>query len=82
MVIQTKYEVGQRVWIIYEDRGEVCIYDDYIIEICVGKDGFCYMLRDYCDDVAEEDIVLYDETDKLVEKIKQIMEEIRDKERK
>lgn len=82
MVIQTKYEVGQRVWIIYEDRGEVCIYDDYIIEICVGKDGLCYMLRDYCDDVAEEDIVLYDETDKLVEKIKQIMEEIRDKESK
>lgn len=82
MVIQTKYEVGQRVWIIYEDGGEVCIYDDYIIEICVGKDGLCYMLRDYCDDVAEEDIVLYDETDKLVEKIKQIMEEIRDKESK
>ena len=82
MLIQTKYEIGQRVWIVFENKSEVCVYDDYIIEICVGKDGLCYMLRDYCDDVAEEDIVLYDETDKLVEKIKQIMEEIRDKERK
>ena len=82
MLIQTKYEIGQRVWIVFENKSEVCVYDDYIIEICVGKDGLCYMLRDYCDDVAEEDIVLYDETDKLVEKIKQIMEEIRDKESK
>ena len=80
MTIKTKYEIGQRVWIVYENRGEVCVYDDYIEEICVGKDGLCYMLRDYCDDVVEEDIVLYEDTDKLVEKIKQTMEDIRKKE--
>ena len=40
------------------------------------------MVKEACIDRAEEDIVLYEDTDKLVEKIKQIMQEIRDKESK
>ena len=65
MTIKTKYEIGQRVWIVYRHKREVCVYDDYIIEICIGKDELCYMLKDCCDEVAEEDVILYDETDKL-----------------
>lgn len=80
MTIKTKYEIGQRVWIIYENQGEVCIYDDYIDEICIGENGLYYMVKEACIDRAEEDIVLYEDTDKLVEKIKQIMQEIREKE--
>lgn len=80
MKIQTKYEIGDRVWIIYENRGEACVYDDYIDEICIGENGLYYMVKEACIDRAEEDIVLYEDTDKLVEKIKQIMEEIREKE--
>ena len=80
MTIQTKYEIGQRVWIIYENKGEACVYDDYIEEICVGENGLYYMLKEVCIDGNENDIILYEDTDKLVEKIKQIMEEIREKE--
>ena len=80
MTIKTKYEIGQRVWIIYENQGEACIYDDYIDEICIGENGLYYMVKKDCIDRAEEDIVLYEDTDKLVEKIKQIMQEIREKE--
>lgn len=80
MTIKTKYEIGQRVWIIYENQGEACIYDDYIDEICIGENGLYYMVKEACIDRAEEDIVLYEDTDKLVEKIKQIMQEIREKE--
>lgn len=80
MTIQTKYEIGQRVWIVYENRGEACVYDDYIDEIFVNDEGINYMLREACIDGKEEDIILYEDTDKLVEKIKQIMEEIREKE--
>lgn len=76
MKIQTKYEIGQRVWIIYENNGEVCIYDDYIEEICVNKDGLYYFFKEACTDGLEENIILYEDTDKLVEKIKQIMEKI------
>ena len=80
MFIQTKYEIGQRVWIIYENRGEACVCDDYIDEIFVNDEGINYMLREACIDGKEENIILYEDTDKLVEKIKQIMQEIREKE--
>lgn len=65
---------------IYENQGEACIYDDYIDEICIGENGLYYIVKEACIDRAEEDIVLYEDTDKLVEKIKQIMQEIREKE--
>lgn len=80
MRIQTKYEIGQRVWIVYEHQGEACVYDDYIDEICVNEHGLYYMLKESSIDVIETNIVLYEDTDKLVGKIKQIMEEIREKE--
>lgn len=80
MIIKTKYGLEQRVWVVYENQGEACVYDDYIEEACVNKDGLFYILKEACIDVKEEDIVLYEETDKLVEKIKQIMEKIRERE--
>ena len=79
MTIQTKYEIGQRVWIIYKNRGEACVYDDYIEDICVNSEGIYYMLKEACIEGAEEDMILYEDTNKLVEKIKQIMQEIRRK---
>lgn len=82
MTIKTKYEIGQRVWIVYENKGEACVYDDYIDEICIGENGLYYMLKEACIDGKEEDIIPYEDTDKLIDKIKQIMEEIRDKESK
>ena len=80
MIISTKYELGQKVWIVYKNKGEVCVYDDYIEEICINNDGLYYMLKEDCIDIAEKDIVLYEETDKLVEKIKQTMKDVREKE--
>lgn len=80
MTIQAKYEIGQKVWIVYENKGEVCVYDDYIDEICINENGMYYMLKEACTDVVERNVILYEDTDKLVEKIKQIMEEIRNKE--
>ena len=82
MKIQTKYEIGDKVWIVYENRGEACVYDDYIDEIFVNDEGINYMLRKACIDGKEEDIILYEDTDKLVERIKQIMQEIREEESK
>lgn len=79
MIIKTKYGLEQRVWVVYENQGEACVYDDYIEEACVNKDGLFYILKEACIDVKEEDIVLYEETDKLVEKIKQTMEKIRER---
>lgn len=82
MKIQTKYEIGDKVWIVYENRGEACVYDDYIDEIFVNDEGINYMLREACIDGKEENIIPYEDTDKLVERIKQIMQEIREEESK
>ena len=80
MEIKTKYEIGQRVWIIYENQGEACVYDDYIDEIGVDDKRIYYMLKEACIDREEKDIILYEDTERLVEKIKNIMQEIRKKE--
>ena len=82
MEIKTKYEIGQRVWIAYENKGEVCVYDDYIDEIYISESGLYYMLKEASIDETEANIVLYENTDKLVEKIKQIMEKKKKKESK
>ena len=37
MNIKTKYEIGQRIWFIYEKNKEVHIFDDVICEIVVDE---------------------------------------------
>ena len=78
MTIQTKYEIGQHVWVVYAYNKELCVYDDYIGWISI-EDGLTYGLRESCNDIGEEEIILYEDTDKLVDKIKKIMQEIREK---
>lgn len=79
MKIETKYNIGQHIWVVYENRGEICIYDDYIGWISY-EEKLQYGTRETCNDLNEEDIVLYDETDKLVSKIKDMMDKIRERE--
>lgn len=83
MKIETKYNIGDYIWNIYEHRGEACVYDTYIDSMVKTKDDFVYC----CDDGAytelhEEDIILYEETDKLVAKIQELMKEINEREEK
>ena len=76
MQIKTKYDIGQRVWVVYENQGEVSVYDDYIDEICVNNEKQTYyILKNACIDREEKDIILYEDTEKLVEKIKEILKE-------
>jgi hypothetical protein len=81
MTIKTKYEIGQHIWVVYEGKGEVCVYDDVIEWINVDKDGLTYGLKEACIDVKEEDVILYDEEERLVKNIKEIMLQIREKEK-
>ena len=37
MFIQTKYDIGQRIWIVYKHQGEVQVYCEPILEIVVKK---------------------------------------------
>lgn len=82
MNIKTKYEIGQRIWVVYENEkgGTVEVYDDVIAWIIYDDEGLKYGLKECCEDLSETSITLYEETDKLVKKIKQLMQEIREKE--
>ena len=94
MDIKTKYNIGDRVWIVYEARisnkyindeptGEVSVYDDTISSIEIGKKGTFYLLEKAdCIDVKEDEIILYDEKDKLLAKIQKLMNEINEREKK
>ena len=42
MKIETKYEIGQRIWIVYEYEGEVNVFDDIIEEIIIDKNCISY----------------------------------------
>lgn len=81
MKIETKYDIGQRIWIVYEHKGEVHIYDDFIVSIG-WEDYLYYITKEACEEVKEEEVVLYEDTEKLVNKIKECMEKIREKEGK
>ena len=80
MTIKTKYEIGQHIWIVYEHRNEVHVYDDYISNIVIDDDGIMYSSKETYEEYKEEEIILYEETEKLIEKIKKLMQEIREKE--
>lgn len=79
MKIETKYEIGQHIWVVYEDKGEISLYDDYIGWITF-EDDLEYGTKETCVELSEEEIILYDDTETLVNRIKEIMKEIRERE--
>lgn len=81
MEIKTKYEIGQHIWIVYEDRGEVSVYDTWIDSIGFEKNGLYYFTKE-ANDYTEDMIILYEEKDKLIKKIEELMQEIHTRENK
>ena len=77
MKIETKYNVGDKVWIVYEANtqyglaGEVNVYDAEIERITVDSDGLYYNTQ-YCDK-KEDEIVPYEDKEALVAKIQELM---------
>lgn len=81
MKIETKYNIGDRVWVVYEDRGEVSVYDTTIDSICYEKDGLCYFTKE-CNDYLEEMLIPYSDTTELLNRIISLMNEIHKREEK
>lgn len=80
MNIKTKYNIGDRVWIVYESDGEVSVYDTTIKEACFNDEGLYYMTEEY-NDYKEERIIPYNEKEKLLERIETIMNDIHRREK-
>ena len=80
MKIETKYNIGEKIWVIYEDKGEIKVYDALITYITIEEDRIFYGTDIGLAEFSEEDVILYDEKEKLMNKIFEIMEEIHRKE--
>ena len=75
MEIKTKFEIGQHIWVVYENRDVICLYDTTIDAINYDKDGLSYFTKE-CNDYKEEQIILYEETDLLLARIIELSEQI------
>ncbi len=72
MELKTKYNIGQRVWIVAENKmhKEVEVFSDTIAEICVTEErGLVYIPERLCDEVKEEDIIPYEDKEMLWQEI-------------
>ena len=81
MEIVTKYNIGQHIWVIYEDRGTVQLFDTTITSIDIDKEGLAYYVKEGWD-FPEEQIIPYEDTNKLVAMIKDTMNTIHEREEK
>lgn len=79
MKIETKFNIGDRVWIVYECRGEVNVYSDEIDSITIEKGGRLLIWFKGSDamDVYEEELIGYNDLKKLTEKILEVDNKIR-----
>ena len=93
MQIKTKYEIGDRIWIVYEGtyrdpstgefvlNGEVSIYDTEISSVAIDEIGLVYCCKDgEYDEIKEEDIIPYEDKNKLLGKIESLMQKIHKRE--
>ena len=93
MQIKTKYNIGDRVWIVKEAdyynsetnkrelAGVLEVFDDYIDAIEIFNDGIIYLSRQ-ADmlELFEHDIILYEDKKALVKKIEEVVEIIHKRE--
>ena len=89
MQIKTKYNIGDRVWVVKEAdyyntetrkrelAGVLEVFDDYIESIQVYNEGVIYTLQQ-ADmlELFEHEVILYEDKKGLVEKIEEIMKTI------
>lgn len=72
MVIKTKYQIGQRVWLVSENEPhkEVEVFSDVIDQVVIYNDGeIYYFLKELCDDVKEDKLIPYEDTERLLQEI-------------
>lgn len=79
MKIETKFNIGDRVWIVYEYKGEVNVYSDEIDSMTIENSGRLSIWFKDSDamDVYEEELIEYNDLKKLAEKILEIDNKIR-----
>lgn len=82
-MIYAKYQIGQKIWVVdaNKEHKEVEVYSDLINGIFIDNKGIIYyFLEDICDDIMEEKLIPYEDTDRLVKEIIKADKEVNKKE--
>lgn len=82
-MIYAKYQINQKVWVVdvNKDRKEVEVYSDIIDGIFMDSKGnIYYYLKELCDDIMEEKLMPYEDTDRLLKEIIKADNEVNEKE--
>ena len=79
MKIETKFNIGDRVWIVYDYKGEVHVYSDEIDSITIEKNGKLLIWFKDSDamDVYEEGLIEYEDLKTLAERILELDNKVR-----
>lgn len=73
MKIETKYNIGDHIWYMYMDEGEVHIFDDYIVEIAINNNDIAYICEEACSEIKQDNVVLYEDMEGLYNFIKKLL---------
>ena len=82
MKIETKFDIGDRIWFVYEYKGEVHVYSDEIDGMMIERDNkvTLYLKNSDTLDICERDVFEYNDMDGLMNKIKELDDKIRKEE--
>lgn len=76
MTIKSKFDTGDRVWVVQNRRGVINVYSDIIAEICVFTtnegDKIQYWLKDSYEYFSEKEIINYEDEEELISIIKDL----------
>ena len=72
MNIKTKFELGEKVFIIYKEDGMIKMYTDEVDQIVVSNDGIGYYGTVICEEFKENELVAYNDKEALLYKIEEL----------
>lgn len=75
MTINTKFGIGDEVYIIYKENGEVKIFKDEIMEILITDTQTLYYVSTSANEYNEKQFIPSDLRENVIDKIDELLKE-------
>ena len=75
MTISTEFGIGEEVYIVYKENGEVKIFKDEIKEILITKNQTLYYVSTSCDEYDGTQFIPMISRENVINKIDELLEE-------
>lgn len=69
-------EIGKHIWVVYINNKEIHVFDDYVESIVITKDGLWYCPETDFSEIPADEVIGYEDTDKLLKKIVELSKEL------